>query len=620
MDNYSKQTNGSRSTDNITYGDVSTISGGTLLEIREEDRSIARRGAQILAESLQHEGVDVLFGYPGGANLEIFDVLRDYDIRCIRTEHEQGAAHAAEGYARATGKAGVCLATSGPGATNLVTGIADAFSDSVPIVAITGNVPSHLMGKNAFQEADIISITKPITKKNYLVDRVSHIPTVIKEAFTLAKSNRPGPVLIDIPKDVQQHYPRDPDGHFIPPMIPAVIDPPEREIGPIPVNQLEQCCRFITESKRPVIYAGGGVISSDTADLLTAFADKINCPVTTTIMGLGSFPPDNPLWLHVLGMHGSYTANVAVNEADLVLAIGVRFDDRVTGKVSEFIKHGKIIHIDIDRNELNKNKVVTLPVCADLRLGLQQLIDIAIPGDYSDWREYLINMKLRFPLKPCNTDKLTGPASIKLLSDITGGKALITVGVGQHQMWTMQHYAAGSPRSFISSSGFGTMGYGLPAAIGAKTGCPDRLVIDIDGDGSLNMTVHELSTCHRYGLGVKIVVINNQWLGMVRQWQDMIYKRNRVDSNLSDPMAVKRKDESDIFPDFVKIAAGYRVNAERVRLIDDLEPAFKRMLEDPNEPYLVDVIIDFEENVYPMIPAGGSYRDIIMSDEDLRNL
>jgi acetolactate synthase-1/2/3 large subunit len=618
MDDRAKPAGDVLAVDNVTYGDVASISGGPLSAIREEDRHRARRGAQILGEALRHEGVDVLFGYPGGANLEIFDVLREFDLRCIRVEHEQGAAHAAEGYARATGRVGVCLATSGPGATNLVTGIADAWSDSVPIVAITGNVPTHLMGKNAFQEADIVSITAPITKRSFLVDRVSRIPAVVREAFALASGNRPGPVLIDVPKDIQQHYPRDPDGAYLPPRIPAAIDPPEAPAGAMPEDLLEECCRLIAEAERPVIYAGGGVIGTGTSPLLLRLARKLGCPVTTTVMGLGAVPPEEPLWLHVLGMHGSKYANIAVNEADLVIALGVRFDDRVTGKVSEFIRHGRIIHIDVDRQELNKNKVVTLAVCADLRHALPQLLERAVPGDYRAWREYCEELRRRYPLIPQSRDALTGPGAIALLSEITGGEALVTLGVGQHQMWAMQHYAVRRPRSFLSSSGFGTMGFGLPAAIGAKVGCPERLVIDIDGDGSLNMTVHELSTCHRYGLGVKVVVINNQWLGMVRQWQDMIYGGHRAESALCDPaMAVKRAGEPDVYPDFVKIAEGYRVAAERVRRPADLAGAFERMLADPDAPYLVDVIVDFEENVYPMIPAGGTYRDIIMSSDDL---
>jgi acetolactate synthase-1/2/3 large subunit len=606
------------SVDHITYDDVPTILGAPLAEIKVEDRAHALRGAQILAQCLTLEGVDVLFGYPGGANLEIFDVLQEYGIRCIRVEHEQGAAHAAEGFARATGKVGVCLATSGPGATNLVTGIADANSDSVPIVAITGNVPSHLLGKNAFQEVDIVAITTPITKKSFLIDSVASIPTVVRQAFALAAGNRPGPVLIDIPKDIQQHYPRDQEGRYTPPRMPAEIAPPEPPIGPISPSQLEVCCQLLRTAHRPILYVGGGVASSDTAPLLVQLAEKLGCPVTTTIMGLGVFPPDHPLALHALGMHGAKYANVAINEADLVLAVGVRFDDRVTGKVSEFIKHGTIIHIDVDRAELNKNKPVTLPICADLRQALQQLVDAAQPGEYTDWVRYVTDLKEHYPLQVAAERELTPQYAIALLSQMTDGNALVTLGVGQHQMWAMQHYQGRRPRSFLSSSGFGTMGFGLPAAIGAKVGCPERMVIDIDGDGSLNMTIHELSTCHRYGIGVKVVVINNQWLGMVRQWQDMIYKGRRAESSLSDPAtAVKRVGEADIYPDFLAIAHGYRVTAERVSHKEDLRAAYERMLADPDEPYLLDIIVRPEENVYPMIPAGATYQDILMSDDDL---
>ncbi len=607
-------------TDNVTYQDIATISGGKLSDIKPEQRKGALKGAQILARSLQLEGVDVVFGYPGGANLEIFDVLRDFGIRCVRVEHEQGAAHAAQGYARVSGKVGVCLATSGPGATNLVTGIADANSDSIPIVAITGNVPSQLLGRNAFQEVDIVSIVKPITKRAYLVDRVARIPAAVRLAFTHALGNRPGPVLIDIPKDIQQHYPRDPDGNYVEPRMPAVIEVPEEPVGGMHDDQLQECLRLITEAERPVLYVGGGVVSAGAELELLAFAEKLGVPLTTTIMGLGAFPPGHPLCMDVLGMHGAKYANIAVNEADLVIALGVRFDDRVTGKVSEFIKHGKIIHIDIDRTELNKNKTVTLPVCAELKTALAQLITVQ-PGDHREWREYCQELKVKFPYPVADKEGISPQRAIALLSDMTSGEAIVSLGVGQHQMWAMQHYRAKRTRSFLSSSGFGTMGYGLPAAIGAKVAQPQRQVIDIDGDGSLNMTIHELSTCRRYGIGVKIVVINNQWLGMVRQWQDMIYDGHRSNSDLSDPISeVKARDVQDVYPDFPAIAQGYRVRAERVAAPEDLEAAFTRMLADPDEPYLLDVIVEKEANVYPMIPAGATYRDIIMSDEDLEGL
>lgn len=601
--------------DNITYANTRSITGGSLADIKPEQRAGARRGAELLALSLLAEGVDTLFGYPGGANLEIFDVLPRHGIRCIRTEHEQGAVHAAQGYARATGKVGVCLATSGPGATNLVTGIADANSDSTPLVAITGNVPSHLLGKNAFQEVDIVGITAPITKRNYLVLKVGEVPEVVREAFALAGGNRPGPVLIDIPKDIQQQYPKDPEGNYVEPRIPAVLEAPELAIGAMTEQQVEEACRLIAEARRPVIYAGGGIISSNSPALLQRLAEKIQCPVTTTLMGHGAFPPEHELFLDTLGMHGSMTANVAVNEADLVLALGVRFDDRVTGKVDAFIAEGKIIHVDIDRNELNKNKTVTLAVCADLATALQQLCDQAMPRDCPDWLAYLKGLKQEHPYPAPASEGISPQEAIALLSDLSGGDAIVSLGVGQHQMWAMQHYRTRRSRSFLSSSGFGTMGYGLPAAIGAKIGCPDRLVMDIDGDGSLNMTIHELATCHRFKVGVKVVVINNQWLGMVRQWQDMIYEQHRSGSDLSDPLAT---GDDLIYPNFIKIAEGYGISGERVTQREDLRAACERLLADPDEPYLLDIIVEAEENVYPMIPAGGTYRDIIMGDEQLQ--
>lgn len=617
------------SEDNITYQNVGSVYGGSLEDVKPQQREQALNGAQLLAKSLQAEGVDVLFGYPGGANLEIFDVLEQFNISCVRAEHEQGAVHAAQGYARSSGKVGVCLATSGPGATNLVTGIADANSDSTPIVCITGNVPSHLLGKNAFQEVDITAIVAPITKQNYLVNKIFQIPEIVRQSFVLAAGNRPGPVLIDIPKDIQQQYPLDAQCNYAQPMIPAVIESPEHIVAGLTGNQLEECCRLMQEAERPVIYAGGGVVSSDSCGQLLDLAEKLDCPVTTTIMGLGAFPPDHRLALHILGMHGTKYANVAINEADLVLALGVRFDDRVTGNLDEFIKHGKIIHIDIDRRELNKNKTVTLPICANLNLAMQQLIDNSVAGDYNIWMEYLIKLRGKYSLSvptPKNGANTIYPQrAIQLVSDLTDGKAIVSLGVGQHQMWAMQFYAARQSRSFLSSSGFGTMGYGLPAAIGAKVANPERMVIDIDGDGSLNMTIQEMAVCHRYQLGVKIMVINNQWLGMVRQWQDMIYKGHRAASNLTDKPVVGKsvgeqiEESVDVYPDFVKIADGYSVKAERVTSHDLLEDAIKRMLANPNEPYLLDVIVEAEENVFPMIPAGGTYRDIIMNLDELEN-
>ncbi len=593
------------SREQITYGDSAQATS-----FAESDTGL--RGAEILVRCLLSQGVKEVFGYPGGANLEIFHVLARNGISCIRTEHEQGAAHAAQGYARASGRIGVCLATSGPGATNLVTGIADANSDSIPIVAITGNVPTHLLGKNAFQEVDITAIVAPITKGCFQIREVDDIPQIVRHAFTLAGSGRPGPVLIDVPKDVQQRVSSKP--------IPEAEGPTDRFPQALPLalsaDELSRCQEFLAGARRPVIYAGGGIISSDTREALVGLAEALRAPVVVTIMGLGGFPVDHRLYFDVLGMHGAQYANVAVNEADVVLALGVRFDDRVTGNPLQFIEHGKIIHIDIDRAELHKNKPVTLAIRADLASALRQLGEVVRPCDSAAWLDRLRELKRRFPLQrssvPKATEGLEGPCVIARLSELTRGDAIITTGVGQHQMWAMQQYRVTRPRSFISSSGFGTMGYGLPAAIGAKRASPDRTVIDIDGDGSLNMTIHELSTCHRYGIGVKVVVINNQWLGMVRQWQDMIYGGHRADSDLSDPTAVTRPGENAIYPDFVTIASGYRVQAARVTRSCELDAAFERLLRDPDEPYLLDLLVDREENVYPMIPAGSTYRDVIV--------
>ena len=369
------------------------------------------------------------------------------------------------------------------------------------------------------------------------------------------------------------------------------------------------------------MYVGGGVIAAAAEAELLRFAERIGAPVVTTIMGIGAFPAAHALSLDVLGMHGALYANTAVNEADLVIALGVRFDDRVTGDVTEFIKHGRIIHVDIDRGELNKNKTVTLPICADLKFALQQLAETAAPATVgAEWRARCEGLKRAHPYPVEETAGISPQRAIAMISERTGGDAIVSMGVGQHQMWTMQHYRCARTRSFLSSSGFGTMGFGLPAAIGAKLACPDRTVIDIDGDGSLNMTVHELSTCHRYGIGVKVIIINNQWLGMVRQWQDMVYRGNRSESSMSDPTVITGPlDVVDIYPDFVTIAAGYRVRAERVARMEDLALALDRMLEDPDEPYLLDVIVDAETNIYPMIPAGATYRDTIMSDKQLQS-
>lgn len=568
-------------------------------------KTISLKGAQLLARALRSEGISVLFGYPGGANLEIFDVLPQFGIRCVRTEHEQGAVHAAQGYARVTGQPGVCLATSGPGATNLVTGIADAMSDSTPLVCITGNVPSHLLGKNAFQEVDIVAITTPVTKSSKLVKNARDIPSIVSSAFDLARGPRPGPVLIDIPKDVQQQQVE-------------IVDSPD-QVGQksittarptVDAATLANCAALVNQSKRVVIYAGGGVSAAEAANDLLALAEKLQAPVTTTLMGLGCFPPHHSLYLGPLGMHGSLAANTAVNEADLVLALGVRFDDRVTGNVREFIRDGKIIHVDIDRSELNKNKAVDIALCADVKQFMAALCGEIAAVQRADWLSYIAELQGEALFPITSSDALSPQYAISLLSEMTEGRAIVSMGVGQHQMWAMQHYKSTRPRAFLSSSGFGTMGYGLPAAIGAKVACPDELVIDIDGDGSFNMTIQELATCFRAGIAVKVVIINNQWLGMVRQWQDMIYDKHRANSSMAyDEVAPSAEA---IYPDFVTIAKGYGIDALRVTSKADLEAAYNVMLAEPDKPFVLDVMVEREENVYPMIPAGGSYRDILL--------
>ncbi|VVD92652.1 acetolactate synthase [Pandoraea eparura] len=582
---------------------------------------LSAKGADLIARSLVDIGVDTVFCYPGGANLEMLDALSRVAITLVRTEHEQGAVFGAQGYARATGKLGVCLATSGPGATNLVTGIADAASDSVPVFAITGNVATHWLGKNAFQEVDIVAITKPVTKLARQVREARDIPAALREAATCALAGRPGPVLLDFPKDIQQARPDQPtDKRFTAPVPAGMSDETAQRIAAL-----------LARSERPVIYAGGGVIASGTGAQLVALAEALDCPVALTMMGLGAMPDDHPLLLGPLGMHGAHVANVAVNEADLVLALGVRFDDRVIGDPASFARHATIVHIDVDAAEIGKNKPVALGVHADLRDAFAGLLVHASRRNVPDWHAYLRERCEAHPLRAprqaaasaggaegansaANADAanvLTGVDVITALAALLPPQAVVTTGVGQHQMWAMQHLRLREPRTFLSSAGFGTMGFGLPAAIGAKVALPDVPVIDIDGDGSLNMSVNELSTCRRYGLGVKVLVINNQWLGMVRQWQDMIYARNRVASSLVDPNVPDGAGDGRPYPDFVTIAAGYGVASARVTRAHELPAALARMLEDPSEPYLLDVLVAREDDVYPMIPAGKSYRDMV---------
>lgn len=566
----------------------------------------ASRGADVIARTLCEIGVSTVFCYPGGANLEMLDALSRVEIALIRTEHEQGAVFAAQGYARATGRLGVCLATSGPGATNLVTGIADANSDSIPIMAITGNVATHWLGKNAFQEVDIVAVTRPITKQARQVRQLAEIGPALRDAAALALAGRPGPVLLDFPKDVQQG--RTP---AVEPVRTRGVEPVAMALGP---EQAERIARLLAASRRPVIYAGGGIVASGTSALLAQLAEQLQCPVALTMMGLGAMPDGHSLLLGPLGMHGAYCANVAVNEADVVLALGVRFDDRVIGDPASFAQGAAIVHIDVDAAEIGKNKPVQVGAQADLRAALPQLLALAKPLETAPWLRYLRSVAAARPLQAVKAgERLSGPQAIAMLAERLPAEAVVATGVGQHQMWTMQYLRARQARTFLSSAGFGTMGFGLPAALGAKAALPQVPVIDIDGDGSLNMTINELSTCRRYGLGVKIFVVNNQWLGMVRQWQDMIYQGNRVLSALGGDERGARSLGSAPYPDFLAIAAGYGVAAERVERAEDLPAALERMLADPNQPYLLDVMVEREDNVFPMIPAGKSYRDVIFA-------
>lgn len=540
-------------------------------------------GAKILVESLIKEGAKVIFGYPGGSVLPIFDVLYEAPIRFILTRHEQAAAHAADGYARATGTVGVCLATSGPGATNLVTGIATAYMDSVPIVAITGQVKTFLIGNDAFQEADVTGVTRPITKHNYLVKDVKDLARTVKEAFHIASSGRPGPVVIDLPVDVQLH---ETDFHYpkevtIRGYKPTYIGHP---------GQIKRAARTITASKKPVIYAGGGVIISEAAHQLKELAEKIQAPVTTTLLGLGSFPGTHKLSLGMLGMHGTAYANYAIQNSDLIITIGARFDDRVTGKLDAFAPHAKIIHIDIDPAAISKNVEVDIPIVGDAKKVLTELIEAVEPPNTSEWVHQIEEWKKHHPLTYKKDEKLRPQYVVEQIYEATKGKAIICTEVGQNQMWAAQWYTYTKPRTLVSSGGLGTMGYGFPASIGAQVGCPEKIVFDIAGDGSIQMNIQELSTVVCNKIPVKVAILNNRCLGMVRQWQELFYKKRYAYTCL-------------VNPDFVKIAEAYGAVGIRVTKKEEVRPAIEKALATPS-PVFIDFLIEEEENVFPMVPAG----------------
>ncbi|MDQ7782990.1 MAG: biosynthetic-type acetolactate synthase large subunit [Desulfomonilaceae bacterium] len=562
------------------------------------------RGDEILLRSLKQEGVDTIFGYPGGMVIDIFDAMvRTFsdDFKFILVRHEQAAVHAADGYARATGKPGVCIVTSGPGGTNTVTGLATAYMDSIPIVVFTGQVPTGLIGNDAFQEADIVGITRPCTKHNYLVMSTDELARTVKEAFTIAASGRPGPVLVDLPKDVTQStaqwdYPTSIELPTYKPTVKAHLP------------SIRRAADLICQAERPVIYAGGGVITSGAHAELRTLAEMTGFPVTMTLMGLGCFPGTHPLSLGMLGMHGTYRANMAVNDSDLLFAVGARFDDRVTGPVSEFARGAKIIHVDIDPTSIQKNIEVDVPLVGDARDALSRLIEILeergpqtvnkekLTGWHAQITAWRNEQRLRFDR---TTTTIKPQYVVEKLYEMTAGRAIISTEVGQNQMWAAQYYLFDEPRTFLSSGGLGTMGYGFPAAIGAQVAFPDKLVIDIAGDGSIQMNIQELATVAQYKLPVKIAILNNGYLGMVRQWQERFYDNVYAHTDIM------------CAPDFIKLADAYGALGLRAETTEEVVPVIKQALE-TDGPVIMDFVVEREEGVYPMIPAGKSITDVIL--------
>lgn len=576
-------------------------------------------GADILVKALVDHGVEVIFAYPGGCSMPLHQALTRYSdrIRTILPRHEQGGAFAAQGYARSTGRPGVCMATSGPGATNLVTAIADAKLDSIPLIAITGQVPTKVIGSDAFQETPIVEVCRGITKHHYLVTDVKELPRVMKEAFHIATTGRPGPVLVDMPKDVQLTD------------IPADWDPPMNLPGystrtpQAKPEQIKQIAAAIKMARRPVIYAGGGVIAAGASDLLRELARKTGIPVAMTVMGLGAYPNADPLSLDMLGMHGSVYANYAVRDCDLLIALGVRFDDRVTGKLEAFAKNAKIVHIDIDPSELNKNKEAHIPVVSDVGYALRQLNAVVqAPDDHKAWVRQCQVWKEAYPYRYDESfDGIVQQHAIRTLSKLTADReTFVTVGVGQHQMWAAQFFQFSKPRTWLSSSGLGTMGFGLPSAMGVQAAHPGALVIDIDGDGSFQMNIQELATCFCEKLPVKVLLLNNQHLGMVVQWEDRFMGSNRAHTYLG---PIDQHEASGIgcrephayastrYPNFVQIAKGYGCGAATVSKKADLEGALLEMINYPG-PYVLDVEVPFQEHVLPMIPSGMTVDDMIL--------
>ncbi|MBU2489895.1 MAG: biosynthetic-type acetolactate synthase large subunit [Proteobacteria bacterium] len=557
-------------------------------------------GAQILWKMVAAEGVDTIFGFPGGAVIDLYDELARTDIRHILARHEQGAVHAADGYARVSGKVGVCLVTSGPGATNTVTGIASAYCDSIPLVVFTGQVPSHLIGNDAFQEVDIVGITRPCTKHNYLVSRVEDLAQTVREAFYLARSGRPGPVLVDLPKDVVKAvttFKETSEKPFI------------RSYNPTyepNVKQLKKVVRALVDAKRPMIFAGGGIILSKASADLTKLARRLSIPVTTSLMGLGAFPGTDPLSLGMLGMHGTYRANMSTAHCDLMLGIGVRFDDRVTGKTDTFAAQAKIIHVDIDPTSIRKNVPVWLPVVGDCRVTLEKLNALLDEEDLSEvparrekWLAQVDEWRRAMRLAYNQKDIIKPQYVVERLHALTHGDAIISTEVGQNQMWAAQYYKFQRPNQFLTSGGLGVMGYGLPAAIGAQVAAPDRLVVDIAGDGSIQMNIQELATAVQYRLPVKVAILNNGYLGMVRQWQELFYDKRYCETCMEHA------------PDFVKLAEAYGALGLRATRPEEVDGVIQKALAHPG-PVMMDFRVEREESVYPMVPAGAPITEMLL--------
>ena len=558
-------------------------------------------GAQILLESLKKEGVDVLFGYPGGAVIDIYDELpRHPELKHVLVRHEQGAVHAADGYARASGKVGCCLVTSGPGATNTVTGIATAYCDSIPLVVFTGQVPTQLIGNDAFQEVDIVGITRPCTKHNFLVKDVRNLAKTIRQAFYLARSGRPGPVLVDLPKDIMQARTEFvwPEDIFM------------RSYNPTykpNLNQLRRTAEELAKARKPIILAGGGVIMANASEVLCELAHELNIPVATTLMGLGAFPANGDLWLGMVGMHGTYAANMSINHADLLVCVGARFDDRVTGRLQDFASHARIVHIDIDPTSIRKNVEVDVPVVGDCRQALEGILEICRAkmadtdwsGMHADWLQTVHEWKANHPLAYNKNGHIKPHQVIETMYSITKGDAIIATEVGQNQMWAAQFYTFTKPRTLLTSGGLGTMGYGFPAAIGAQFAFPDKLVINVAGDGSIQMNIQELATVVQNKIPVKVVILNNGHLGMVRQWQELFYNRNYSHTNM------------EAQPDFVKLAEAYGAEGYRISKPEELEDVLRKALTSPN-PAFIDVMVEREENVYPMVPAGAALDEMLL--------